>query len=129
MLADVRPNVQPKQHSPTLAHTNKNGFNCRPRKLPSSELPAAAKMTDKLIRVVAGTQSTPRHPWKHTKTLRGDDLRLLEKILNGPHVKNTPKSELRTAFAQDVQDAGLALRPEDALAALIEAGSLVEIRK
>ena len=41
-------------------------------------------------------------------------------------VKNTPKSELQLSFAQDVEDADLAL---DALAALIEAGSLVEIRK
>jgi len=53
----------------------------------------------------------------------------LEKVLHGPPVKNTPKSELQTAFAQDVEDADLALGPEDALAALIEAGSLVEIRK
>ena len=53
----------------------------------------------------------------------------MEKILSGPHVKNTPKSELQTTFAQDVKDADLALEPEDALAALIEAGSLVEIRK
>jgi len=53
----------------------------------------------------------------------------LEKILSDSHVKNTPKSELQTAFAQDVEDADLALGPENALAALIEAGSLVEIRK
>jgi len=44
-------------------------------------------------------------------------------------VKNTSKSELQTAFAQDVEDADPALAPEDALAALIEAGSLVEILK
>jgi len=44
-------------------------------------------------------------------------------------VKNTLKSELQTTFAQDVDDADLAHGPEDALAALIEAGSLVEIRK
>jgi len=129
VLADIRPNVQPKQQSPILAHTKKNDFNRRPRKLLPNELPAAAKLTDKLIRVVAGTQSTPRHPWKHTKTLRGDELRLLEKVLHGPPVKNTPKSELQTAFAQDVEDADLALGPEDASAALIETGSLVEIRK
>ena len=44
-------------------------------------------------------------------------------------VKNMPKSELHTAFAQDVEDADLALGPEDALAALIEAESLVKIRQ
>jgi len=44
-------------------------------------------------------------------------------------VKNTPRSELQTVFAQDVEDAGLALGPENALAALIEAGSLLEIQK
>jgi len=129
VLADIRPNVQPKQQSPILAHTKKNDSNRRPRKLPPNELPAAAKLTNKLIPVVAGTQSTPRHPWEHTKTLRGDELRLLEKILNGPPVKNTPKSELQTAFAQDVEDADLALGPEDTLAALIETGSLIKIRK
>ena len=129
MLADIRPNVQPKQQSPTLAHTKKNGFDRRPREFPSSEVPVTAKLTEKLIFVVASTQSTPRHPWKHTKRLRGDQFRLLEKVLHGPPVKNTPKSELQTAFAQDVEDVDLALGPEDALAALIEAGSLVEIRK
>jgi len=44
-------------------------------------------------------------------------------------VKNTPKSELQPSFAQDVEDADLALGPEDALAPLIEAGSLVKIRQ
>ena len=44
-------------------------------------------------------------------------------------IKNTPKSELQATFAQDVEDVDLAVGPEDALAALIEAGSLVEIRK
>ena len=53
----------------------------------------------------------------------------MEKILLGPPVKNAPKLELQTAFAQDVEDAELAVGYEDALATLIEAGSLVEIRK
>ena len=53
----------------------------------------------------------------------------MEKIPNDPPVKNTLKLELQTTFAQDVEDADLALEPQSALAALIEAGSLVEIRK
>ena len=61
--------------------------------------------------------------------LRGDELCLFEKITSGPPVKNLPKSELQTTFAQDVENADRALGPENALAALIEAGSLAEIRK
>ena len=45
----------------------------------------------------------------------------MEKIPNDPPVKNTPKSELQTTFAQNVDGADLALGPEDALVALIEA--------
>jgi len=39
------------------------------------------------------------------------------------------KVRMHTALAQDIEDADLALWPEDALTAFIEARSLVEIRK
>ncbi|OAX42185.1 RNB-domain-containing protein [Rhizopogon vinicolor AM-OR11-026] len=133
LLADIRPNARPGQSSPTFTPAkkiNSKGFNRRPRKLPPSDFPAATKLADKLVRVVAGTQFTPRRPWKHTETLRGDEWRLLEEVTK--NTRHTPKTETQTAFAVDVEDADPAIGPEDAGAAgasIIEAGSLVEVRK
>lgn len=132
LLADIRLNVKPGQSTPILTPAKKNdfkGFNRRPRKLPPSELPAAAKLTDKLVRVVAGTNSTPKRPWKHTETLRGDEMRLLKKITKSPI---PPKTEIQTVFAADVEDADPAVASEDVDASetyTVEIGSLVEIRR
>lgn len=133
LLADIRPIVQPRQSSQILTPTKKidsKGFNRRPRKLPPNDLPAAAKLTDKLVRVVAGTKFTPKRPWKHTKTLRGDEFRLMDKILTSPPIKSPPKTEMQTTFVEDVEDADPAVEPEHTLVvSAIEAGSLVEVRK
>lgn len=132
LLADIRPNVKPGQSTPILTPAKKNdfkGFNRRPRKLPPSELPAAVKLTDKLVRVAAGTSFTPKRPWKHTETLRGDEMRLLEKIAKSTIPR---KSEIQAMFAADVEDADPAVGPEDVDASEtsnVEIGSLVEVRK
>ncbi|KAG1865434.1 hypothetical protein DFJ58DRAFT_770883 [Suillus subalutaceus] len=128
LLADIRPNVQPRQPSPIVTPIKNNdskGFIRRPRKLPPSELAAAAKLTDKLVRVAAGTKFTPKRPWKHTQTLRGDEMRLLDMVKPKP-----PMTETQAVFANDVEDAGLGVGPEDASSGSnIEVGTLVEIRK
>jgi hypothetical protein len=128
LLTDIRPTVQPRKSSPIVTPIKNNdskGFNRPPRKLPHSELAATAKLTDKLVRVAAGTKFTPKRPWKHTQTLRGDEMRLLEMVKPKP-----PMSETQAAFVNDVEDADPGVGPEDASSASnIEAGSLVEIRK
>lgn len=128
LLTDIRPNVQPiKSYSiPTPIKNNdfktpNRGF----RKLPPGELAAAAKLTDKLVRVAAGTKFTPKRPWKHTKTLRGDEMRLLEMVKPKP-----PMTETQAIFANDVEDGDSGAGPGDASSVSnIEVGSLVEIRR
>jgi hypothetical protein len=128
LVADIWPIVQPRQSSPIatpIKNKDSKGFNRRPRKLPPDDLDAAFKLTDKLVRVAAGTKFTPKRPWKHTKTLRGDEMRLLGMVKPKP-----PMTETQTVFANDVEDADLGVGPEDASSASnIEVGSLVEIRK
>lgn len=128
LVTDIWPNVQPRKSSPVVAPIKKSdskGFKRPHRKLPQSELDATSKLTDRLIRVAAGTKFTPKRPWKHTKTLRGDEMRLLQLVKH-----RLPMTETQAAFVNDVEDADLGVGPEDDTPdSVIEAGSLVEIRK
>ncbi|KAG2139200.1 uncharacterized protein EDB93DRAFT_1298861 [Suillus bovinus] len=128
LLADIRPNVQPIKSYPKVTPIKKDGSKTSNRqfqKSPSSELDAAFKLTDKLVRVAAGTKFTPKRPWKHTQTLRGDEMRLLERVKPKP-----PMTETQAIFANDVEDADSGVGPEDSSSAsTIEVGSLVEIRR